>query len=403
MQSGDEDHIFNNDLLAKATDLDTVQRLYQPIEHALHYPDLIEWFNTFNDPADDAKKESRKWGERAIALGAFALFLAACEIMTTRLIASHWSLAIGGLAAICGLASVAIGAFGVLYGDKKTQWLHNRFMGERIRQFHFQSLITLLPQVLASAHSGADKSAFESQRQHLFMQFRADFEGKVDSQFSNVIGPYGENQFWLPEQQHLPSIADSPEFETFCKAYLHLRIRHQLGYADHKLQPDHKVYSNMPVKQAKLLENVSKVGLAGLLVIHGLVLVMVAVTAILGLYELVAGPSSGAAASAVGDSSTSPFGFAGPAASAVSITFSLAIIVIAIVALSARAYQEGLQPEREIERYQQYRSAVQLILRQFKDADTPRRKVAAMWRMERVAFDEMRNFLITMHHSSFAM
>src|SRR5262245_30083094 len=124
MQSTNDVHTFNNDLLANATDLETVQELYKPLEHALHHPDLIGWFNTFNDHADAAKKGSRKWGERAIALGAFALFLAACEIMT------HWSLAIGGLAAVCGLASVVIGAIGVLFGEKKTQWLYNRFMGE---------------------------------------------------------------------------------------------------------------------------------------------------------------------------------------------------------------------------------------------------------------------------------
>ncbi|SRR6266478_6744532 len=390
MQPGDKVHTFNNDLLANPADLEIVRRLYQPLEHALHHPDLIEWFTTFNDPADAAKKESRKWGGLAIALGALALFLAAGEIMMLLLTGSHWSLAIAGLAAVCGLASVAIGAFGVLFGERKTRWLHNRFMGERIRQFHFQSLLVLLPQALASGRSDADKSVFDSDRQHLFAQFRADFEGKVDGQFSNVIGPYGETQFWLPESQDLSSVADSPEFEVFCRAYLHLRIRHQLGFAEYKLQPDHRVYSNMPMQQAKILESLSKAGLAWLLIIHGFVLAMVVFTAIVGLTELVL--------------STSPFGISvGAVASAVSIAFSLAIIVIAIVTLSAKAYQEGLQPEREIERYQQYRSAVQSILEQFQEADSPRRKLAVMRRMERIAFDEMRNFLITMYRSSFAL
>jgi hypothetical protein len=392
MQSDNEVHTFNNDLVANAADLDTVRKLYKPLEHALFHPELIEWFNTFNDRANAAKKGSRKWGERAIALGALALFLASGEIITMLLTGSHWSLAIGALAAVCGLASVAIGAFGVLFGERKTQWLHNRFMGERIRQFHFQSLIVLLPHVLASARPGADKSVFESERQRLFAQFRADFEGKIDSQFSRVIGAYGGKQYWLPEPQDAVPVEDSPEFQVFCKAYFHLRIQHQLAYADYKLQPDHKIYSNMPVQQAKVLESVSKAGLAWLLIIHGFVFAMVLFTAIVGLYEL------------AGATSSPPFGISiGAAASAISIAFSLAIIVIAIVALSARAYQEGLQPEREIERYQQYRSAVQSILEQFQEADSPRRKLAVVRRMERVAFDEMRNFLITMHRSSFAL
>jgi hypothetical protein len=383
-------HTFNNDLLANATDLETVRNLYNPLEHALYHRGLIEWFNTFNDRANSAKKASRKWGERAIALGALALCLAAGEIMTMLLTESHWSLAIGGLAAACGLASVAIGAFGVLFGERKTQWLQNRFMGERIRQFHFQSLIVLLPHVLAAARAGADKSVFESERQRLFEQFRADFDGKIDSQFSRTIGDYGENQFWIPEPQNLPSFEVGPEFEVFCNAYFHLRIQHQLGYAGYKLQPDHKLYSDMPVQQAKVLESVSKAGLAWLVIIHGFVLAMVVFTGIVGLYQLIGGLPS-------------PSFNIGAAASAVSIAFSLAIIVIAVVALAARAYQEGLQPEREIERYQQYRSAVQSILEQFEQADSPRQKLAVIRRMERVAFDEMRNFLITMHRSSFAL
>jgi hypothetical protein len=391
VQDGDVRHTFNDDLLANEADLDTVRKFHPELAHALHHPELIAWFNQFNDPANAAKKASRKWGERAIMLGALALVLAAGEIVTMLVTGSHWSLVIGGVAAACGLAGVAIGATGVLFGKRKAQWLHNRFMTERIRQFHFQSLIELLPQVLASARAGGDKRAFDAERARLFAQFRAHFDGKADSQFSNVIGPDGEKQFWLPEPQNSPPVEDSPELELFCKAYLHLRVQHQLGFADYKLKPDHKLYSEMPVQQAKVLESVSKAGLAWLLLIHGVVFVLVCVTAIVGLYQLVGGAGHSHDDITIG------------LASAVSIAFSVAIIVIAVVALSARAYQEGLQPEREIERYQQYRSAVQLILDQFNDADSPRRKLAVMRRMERVAFDEMRNFLITMHRSSFAL
>jgi hypothetical protein len=81
----------------------------------------------------------------------------------------------------------------------------------------------------------------------------------------------------------------------------------------------------------------------------------------------------------------------------------LAIIVIAIVALSARAFQQGLQPERETERYQQYRSAVQSILEQFDEADTPNQKLRVIRQMERLSFDEMRNFVRTHERSSFAI
>jgi len=85
---------------------------------------------------------------------------------------------------------------------------------------------------------------------------------------------------------------------------------------------------------------------------------------------------------------------------------SIAIVIIiwlALAALATRAIEQGLQPEREIERYQQYRSAVRTILERYDEASNQRSKVAIMREMERLAFDEMRNFLITNERSRFVM
>jgi hypothetical protein len=290
-----------------------------------------------------------------------------------------------------GVLSVAIGAFGVLFGSRKREWLHNRFMGERVRQFHFQSFVALLPEIVASLDRHGEKAAtakteFESGRRILFLQFKNEFERHLDGQFASVIGPYGEAEWWLHKSERTFASANyQQELEPLFTAYRDLRIKHQLGYANFKLQSDHKIFSAMPVRQAEVLENISKAGIAWLLLIHVSVLAIVLSTfavLVLGM-PLV---------SAIGD-----------AASLISIVFSVAIIVIAVVALSARAFQQGLQPEREIERYQQYRSAVQSILEQFDEADTPNQKVRVMRQMERVAFDEMRNFVRTHDRSSFAM
>ncbi len=161
MQRGNDKHTFNDDLLANKGDRRAVHELYPTLEHALYHPELVAYFKKFNDRADSAKKMSRTWGKLSIVLGAAALVLAATEIVARFLIESHsswcivrfmieyhFSLAIGGIAAACGILSVAIGGFGVLFGSRKQQWLHIRFMGERIRQFHFQSLIAQLPQIL---------------------------------------------------------------------------------------------------------------------------------------------------------------------------------------------------------------------------------------------------------------
>jgi len=386
-----DEHRFNDDLLANAGDCKAADELNPTIAHVLYHQELIDYFKKYNDRADVAKKTSRTWGKWAIALGGIAIALAAIEIIVEIAAASSWALFIGAVAAICGVSSVAIGAFGVLFGSKKREWLHNRFMGERIRQFHFQSFIARLPEIVASLEDITDnvanaKAEFESGRHKLFLRFKNEFESNVDGKFTSVIGPYGEADWWLHKSERTFSRSDHQrELEPLFIAYRQLRIKHQLGYANYKLQSDHKIFSAMPVRQAEILENISKAGVAWLLLIHVSVLVIVLSTfgiLVLGVPLL----------SALGE-----------APSLISIVFSVAIIVIAVVALSARAFQQGLQPEREIERYQQYRSAVQSMLEQFDEADTPSQKIRVMRQMERVAFDEMRNFLRTHDRSSFAM
>jgi hypothetical protein len=401
MQKDIDEHKFNDDLLANEGDRAKIRELYPTLEHVLYHKELIDYFKGFNDRANVAKKKSRLLGKWAIILGAISISLAAAEIVVERVSLVEFEnlplpLAIGGVAAICGLSSVAIGAFGVLFGSRKREWLCNRFMGERIRQFHFQSLIARVDEILTSVGSEAGeskevsevdkakalKARFESGRHQVLTEFQHQFDGKIDSKFNGVIGLSGEAEFWLHKSQKLPAVAEArPELGDLLIAYRELRIKHQLGYADYKLQSDHKMFSAMPRTQAKVLESISMAGIAWLFLIHGSVIVIVLFVL---LAFLVGHPVTHAAGVVTG-------------------IFSVAIIAIAVVALSARAFEQGLQPEREIERYQQYRSAVQAVLEQFDDADSPAQKLRIMRRMERLVFDEMRNFLLTNNRSSFVM
>ena len=148
---------FNHDLLIHPADLATARALYPTLADALYHPELIEYFKQFDDQANDAKRKSRKLGTRAILLGAAAIAMAAIDVAIRVLWPGDFPilLLIGLIAAACGLCSAALGAFGTLLGPRKHEWLINRFMGERICQFHFQSLIAQLPAILAMA--GAQK------------------------------------------------------------------------------------------------------------------------------------------------------------------------------------------------------------------------------------------------------
>src|ERR1700728_658094 len=95
-------NIFNNDLLANEGDLKIAQDNYTPVLHAFYHKELIDYFARYNEPANDAKMKSTRYGMSAIALGALALALAAAEIIMRSIGLSHgWSLGIGGIAAAC--------------------------------------------------------------------------------------------------------------------------------------------------------------------------------------------------------------------------------------------------------------------------------------------------------------
>lgn len=427
MASADGGHVFNSDLLANAHDRDKVRELYPPLEDILYHQELIDTFSKYNVIADDAKKRSRTLGKLAIVLGGVAIAFAAIEV-ALGIGERSGTLVFGFLAALCGILSIAIGAFGVLFGDKKRKWLHNRFMGERIRQFHFQSLIVQFPEIVGFLLAHGEKAAklkakFLADRARLFKRFVGEYEDNVAGKFTGAISPEGEKEVWVLKPE--PEIAarragrndlvdieklhqalkelereldgegghpagaekakrgagERPEVELFFQAYLDLRINHQLGYTNYKLENDHKIFSGSPVRQAEVLENVSKAGIAWLFLIHAVVLVI-----------------AGSALAAL------PFAINGiDARMLVSYIFSAAIIAIAIVALLIRAFQQGLQPEREAERYQQYRSALLRVREQFEAAETPIEKLDSMRQVERVSFDEMRNFLISNERVSFVV
>jgi len=413
MQASDNGHIFNHDLLANPEDLEFVRKLYPTLINALYDPELIDYFNKFNQRADAAKRKSGKFGTCAILLGGGAIALASVEVA----IRVYWAksetgneilllLTIGSAAAILGLVSVLLGASGILFGTRKQNWLVNRFMGESIRQFHFQSLIAELPLIVAMAGVGGedqDRSeqsdretrkgdrqskikpakALAEDRQRRFLEFKANFDDEMQrkAKFGVAVSREETGDWRLCEPNEGFSVSEGEPLLIFFKAYRQIRLLHQLNYANYKLTSDTRLFSSMPLRQSQLLEDANKLGLQFVIIVHLSVLIIAAVALIGWLFGVDPGW-------------------------AVVITpiFFFAIIALAVVSLSAHAFAQGLQPEREVERYQQYRSAVRSILERFDEAKDPKEKIDIMWEMERAAVDEMRNFLITYHeHSSFAV
>lgn len=388
-----DEHKFNDDLLLQDADRTLAQEKYPSVFHVLDHLELQDLFREYNSPANLAKRMRLRAGMWAIGLAFTALALAALEILVTHptdatryaaalthtsATAENWAgIALALVSGACGIAGLLIGSVGVWFAPRKRAWLYHRLMAERLRQLHFQTFAFRTPEILASLKDDSAKSEFLSQRKLWLESFKARFIGRLDSAFAATIDPEGEVDPWLHDSAHTRKpikFLDSKSLDPLFEAYRELRIEHQLDYADYKLHDDNKLFgSKMPRRQLAILLTVSFI----LIVLLGVLHVGVVVGAV------------------VPD----------PAFRTVlhSPTIIVAIIWCALAALATRAVEQGLQPEREIERYQQYRSAVRAILERYDEATTQAAKVEVMRQMERLAFDEMRNFLITNDRSRFVM
>lgn len=365
-----EAHKFNDDLLLAQEDRDLAARKYPAIYHVLDHPELRHLFSKYDGPANRAKRRARKAGLWAIGLVWVALVIASSEHLLAH---TEWvARTFAAISAVCGLIGVVIGGTGILFAAKKQEWLHKRLMTESIRQFQFQTFVFRWPEILRSLIGEEARAAFLLERKLWFDEFHARFHGKLDEQFTCTLEDETQKGGWLHGTGGGRSeSSEDPRLDSLFQAYRELRIMHQIGYANHQLRDDRRIFSSAPRRQAAIFSGVGFICVILVCAIH--VGVLAGALTWSSLWKDHAGIAS------------------------------LIIIWIAIAALAVRAIQEGLQPEREVERYQQYRSSVSFILERFDGAASPLEKLDIMREMERLVFDEMRNFLITGNRSRFLL
>lgn len=134
-------HRFNDDLLLEDADRDFAKTHYEAIYHALYHEALCKTFNELDPKANSARKRSRTWGSRAVVLVSVALLLAVSEPLYAQ--AHTLALILAALSGLCGIAGAGIAKFGVLHARQKRAWLENRLRTEKLRNFHFRTMLKL--------------------------------------------------------------------------------------------------------------------------------------------------------------------------------------------------------------------------------------------------------------------
>lgn len=178
--------------------------------------------------------------------------------------------------------------------------------------------------------------------------------------------------------------------EELFAAYRDLRIRHQLQYADYRLGHGEGMLTKFSLRrQDAIFANTTLIATVLLFIIEFLIIIPPSYEALAGfLPQWVSFPPP-----------RLPAWFT-PTPEYLAHWLA---ICCAIVALGVRTLAEGLHPRREIERYSRYRIEVQDILERFETAGSLPAKLAIMTELERLSFEEMRDFLRSAYEARFVM
>jgi hypothetical protein len=334
-------------------------------EPPLAHKALQTRFHQIDKLANAEKSSSRKRGYIAVALGAVSLLTASAA----SLLESSYEVYLSQFAAIAGVCSIAIGVFGVLHAGAKRKWLELRYQTERLRQFHFQSAIALLPELLAQ-QTDPTSNRFTAQRDELFKRFSLLHLDVAAGDRLGAILRDADEEGWMFGDLPATPPADNAAFRAFEREYRHYRLAAQIDYCDKKL--NRRQQASMPKTPA---EQAITFGAIALFCILGATMLHVV--------------TAGAPDSIIPHE--------------VKRWLNVGVLWLAVAVLGVRALEEGLRPQREVERYRQYRSALRSIGARLDASDNPAEKIAAMKQLELISFEEMVNFLKDNDQARFVM
>jgi MFS family permease len=362
-----EVHKFNDDLLLLSTDRDRAKAAYPAVFFALDDEALRRDFVQYDVPANQAKRRARRSGLVSVILTAAAL----CGASTGTLfhhVSYGWAFGTGF--AVLGVVGVLIAFFGLLYGAPKRRWLEHRLMTERLRQFHFQTMLSNLDLFGSLSANGDSQDLYRQRRARSYSAFLQRFDSHLQAEFESIASDEQSSDIWLqkrPEEVPVEVLNMLPE-DLFA-AYRDLRLRHQLNYASWKLQNSGSVFDGSLRGMRTLLSFVS---IGAVILLFGVDLAAATVTP----WQLAWFPE---------------------------VELHIVALCLAVIALAARAVEEGTQVRIEIDRYRNYRNTLRALLTRFETTASRRDKVQVMIDMERLVFLEMKAFLMANHESTFVM
>ena len=358
----------NDDLMFSVETREFVDSSFPRILPILDWPQLRAQFAIHDVAAGAARRHSRRSGIFAGLIG-YASLLIAGFMPLLSVGRSKEDLApaiLGSIAALLAVSSAIWGYSQVLNGRRKSEWLTNRYITERLRQLHFQFIINHLTLAVRVMIDPNVLGEWESSRARVLSEFVHRFVRPVNASMREMQVDDAEDDFWLIEDWNgRPPLPDnSPDLEELFRVLSIQRFEIQRRFADLKTAPG--LFSSKTRSQiAKWLSEVlTLLALASVAVGGGLLV----------------------------------FGYShnGWAVAACSVFGAVCTATIVFV----RVLNEGLQLSSEAERYTWYKAAVEGLAQRFSHSSTVER-IDTLREMERLSYQEMRWFMISFRGARF--
>ncbi len=364
------DHVFNSDILMNDDDVSYVREHFPHIWHVLDNEELRAVFAKYEMEADAARDRVRLLGFSAVIFGILALLTFPTRPLWEDIPHARWvALALEA----AGILAAAVSSGGFWLGPWKRRWLESRLMTERLRQWHFQLLLRRGREIEASMGGPAAVEVFRRKRSQWLDEFLKAYEGHLDSKLEALIGELAHSETWL----HWPRTEysrDSRALDQIFDAYRQLRLDHQYGFAVYQLRrtDGQSVWNFLtwpPIRQASFLSGVAFLGFSVALCCSALLI----------------------------------YGYAFGMPDTIERAIRAIAISFALLGLGLRTLKEGLAPEQEMERYNDYRGRTSQLRERFAETDDDKERLYVMEELERAAVDEMRGFLRTHQRAAFLL
>jgi len=344
----------NDDLLITAKSRADLKAAHPQAFRVLDWPELRAAFKRHNDAATKAKRKNRVQGVSGLAISGPGLMVLAVAPLAgpnePRM--QFLALVLMSLGGLLGLLHWTV-------MRAQRTWLGHRYCAERLRQFHFQSLVSNLD--LVSLAMTDDQALAELRRKRVTWLSDLGLE-TPDPRYlvRDVIEDSTDAALWLrPEfRDAKPPRADKAQLALLFTALERLRIGIQYAYAQRNLGSD--IYS-APLR-AKLLRFVADGGFIASLA----VMAIAWVTFMSGTLFLHLSP----------------------------LEWTGIMGLISAGGLVGKSLLEGMQAEADVDRYVTYAESLSEVKRQYEQPAISA-KVEALRRLELLAYREMRHFLRT--------